>query len=193
VSFLKPISNSSLSDHDLVLLYRQTADLQVLAQLYSRYMDLVYGVCLKYLKNPENAKDSTLAIFEDLIVKLKKHEVTHFKSWLYQVSKNHCLMQLRSEKKWSKANVEVQFVQNEAFVHLNGELDKEAYFEQLEFCLSQLNNEQRQVVELFYLQGKSYKEIEVQLSIDVNTVRSYLQNGRRNLKICMDKQKEALL
>ncbi len=191
MSFLKNIPDTAQSDSDLVRLYRQTTDLQVLGQLYSRYMELVYGVCLKYLKEPENAKDSTLAIFEELVVKLQKHEVSNFKSWLYQLSKNHCLMQLRAGKKFTKVNIEVQLVQNEETVHLNGELDKEENLKQLDYCLAQLSREQRQVIELFYLQGQSYKQIVEQLGLDVNTVRSYLQNGRRNLKICMDKQKQS--
>jgi len=161
----------------------------LLGELYQRYMELVYGVCLKYLKDTENAKDSTLAIFEELITKLQKHEVENFKSWLYQVAKNHCLMLLRSEKKFAKSNVEVALVQNEETVHLNGVLEKEENFQQLSFCLDQLNKEQRRVLELFYLEQKCYKEIVELTAIEWNQVRSYIQNGRRNLKICMEKQK----
>ena len=153
-------------------------------------MDLVFGICLKYLKDSENAKDSTLAIFEELVLKLQKHEVTNFKSWLYQLSKNHCLMLLRSGKKFSKANVDVELVQKDDWGHPDNGLEKEAVFADMDHCLGQLNQEQRQAVELFYLQGKSYKEIEALAGWDINTVRSYIQNGRRNLKICMDKQKK---
>src|SRR5687768_262957 len=144
-------------------------------------MDLVYGVCLKYLKDSENAKDSTLAIFEELVTKLQKHEVTNFKSWLYQLAKNHCLMLLRSGKKFSKANVDVELVQKDDYGHPDNGLEKEAAFADLDHCLGQLNQEQRQAVELFYLQGKSYKEIEALAGWDSNTIRSYIQNGRRNL------------
>jgi len=162
----------------------------VLGALYQRYMDLVYGVCLKYLKDAEAAKDSTMNIFEELIIKLQKHEVSNFKSWLYQLAKNHCLMLLRSDKKFNKVNIDVELMQKEEAVHLNGELEKEESFDHLQYCIEQLNQEQRKVVELFYLKEKSYKEITDEEGLDVNTVRSYLQNGRRNLKICMDKQKQ---
>src|SRR5687767_5483332 len=153
-------------------------------------MDLVYGVCLKYLKDSENAKDSTLAIFEELVGKLKKHEVTHFKSWLYQLTKNHCLMRLRSGRRFSKVAVDVELVQKEEIQHPENGMEKELQFGQLDQCLEQLSPEQRQAVALFYLQGKSYREIEVIAGWDSNTVRSYIQNGRRNLKICMEKQKK---
>ena len=189
MSFLKNIQSLPQSDEELVRLYKQTGDLNCLAQLYQQYMDLVYGVCLKYLKDDEDAKDSTLIIYEELVIKLKKHEVANFKSWMYQLAKNHCLMKLRSEKKWSKVNIDVSLVQNEENVHLNGELEKEENFKQLSFCLEQLGNEQRAVLELFYMQGKCYKEIVEQTGIEWNKVRSFIQNGRRNLKICMDKQK----
>lgn len=189
MSFLKNIPSSGLADQELVHLYKQSADLQVLGELYQRYMDLVYGVCLKYLADSESAKDSTLSIFEELVTKLRKHEVTNFKSWLYQLAKNHCLMQLRSNKKFSKVHVDVELVQKDEGVHLNGALEKEEHLTQLTYCMAQLSNEQRQVVDLFYLQGKSYKEIVDITGSDINSVRSYLQNGRRNLKICMEKQK----
>lgn len=187
--FVKNISQSSISDKDLIEQYKRSGNLEILGDLYQRYMDLVYGVCLKYLKDTENAKDSTLAIFEELVIKLQKHEVDNFKSWLYQVAKNHCLMLLRSEKKFAKANVDVTLVQNEENLHLDGELEKEQNFRQLSFCLEQLNQEQRRVLELFYLEQKCYKEIVENTNIEWNQVRSYIQNGRRNLKICMEKQK----
>lgn len=187
--FVKKISLSPLTDKELVAGYKQSKDLQLLGELYQRYMDLVYGVCLRYLKDTENAKDSTLAIFEELITKLQKYEVENLKSWLYQVAKNHCLMLLRSEKKFSKANLDPALVQNEETVHLNGVLEKEESFQQLSFCLDQLNKDQRQVLELFYLEQKCYKEIVDRTGIEWSQVRSYIQNGRRNLKICMEKQK----
>ncbi|MGZ4012602.1 MAG: RNA polymerase sigma factor, partial [Flavisolibacter sp.] len=99
MAFLKNISASELSDSELVSSYKKSGDINVLGDLFQRYMDLVYGVCLKYLKVPENAQDSVISIFEELVVKLKKHEVDNFKAWLYTLAKNHCLMRLRSEKK----------------------------------------------------------------------------------------------
>jgi len=151
-------------------------------------MDLVYGVCLKYLKEPGDAKDAVLNIFEELIGKLQKHEVNYFKSWLYQLSKNHCLMKLRSDQKFKKVQIDVSLMQYEETVHLNGELEKEENFRQLQYCLGQLVSEQKKVLQLFYLDGKSYNEIVNLTGIEWNTVRSFIQNGRRNLKICMDKQ-----
>jgi RNA polymerase sigma-70 factor (ECF subfamily) len=189
VAFVKNISSSSLTDKELVLLYKKTHDMNILGDLYQRYMDMLYGVCLKYFKDTEIAKDAVLSIFEELITKLQKHDVENFKSWVYQVAKNHCLMQLRKDKKFTKAQIDPDIMQNEEIVHLNGELEKEENFKQLDFCLGQLNKEQRQVLELFYLQNKCYKEIVEQTGLEWNAVRSFIQNGKRNLKICMDQQK----
>ena len=189
MAFVKNISASPLPDAELVRLYKQTHDLKVLGDLFQRYMDLLYGVCLKYFKDTEVAKDAVLSIFEELVVKLQKHEVENFKAWIYQVAINHCLMQLRKEKKFTKAVIDPKVMQNEEIVHLNGELEKEENFKQLDFCLGQLNQDQRQVLELFYLQNKCYKEIVEQTGLEWNAVRSFIQNGKRNLKICMDQQK----
>ena len=142
---------------------------------------------LNYLKDSERAKDSVLALFEELIPKVQKHSIENFRAWLYQVAKNHCLMQLRSDKRFTKVPEDGLVMQKEETVHLNGELE-ETNSRALQQCLAQLNTQQRQAVELFYLQGKSYKEIVPLMGIDVEMVRSFLQNGRRNLKICMDKK-----
>lgn len=188
MALLKHIS-SSLPDDELVQQYKQGQNLQVLGQLYQRYMDLVYGVCLKYLKEPEDAKDSVLLIFEELITKLQKHEVEHFKNWLYSLTKNHCLMRLRSEKNKRPVNLDVSLMQLEDNVHLDNELEKEENFEQLNYCLSLLTSEQRQVIQLFYLESKCYNQIVEETGLEWNKVRSHIQNGRRNLKLCMEKQK----
>ena len=189
MAFLKNISSSEVTDAELVIRYKQSGDLQVIGDLYQRYMDLVYGVCLKYLKQPENAQDSVIVIFEELITKLRKHDVDNFKAWLYTLAKNHCLMRLRSEKKQVTVNFDVELVQSEENLHLNGELEKEENFRKMEFCMEQLPEDQRKVIDLFYLQGKCYNEITESTGLDWNKVRSFIQNGRRNLKICMDSQK----
>jgi RNA polymerase sigma factor (sigma-70 family) len=150
-------------------------------------MDLVYGVCLKYYKDPETAKDSVMQIFEELVPKLKKHEVDNFKGWLHQVAKNHCLMQLRTPRNMKTVEFKTEFVQSEENVHLNGVLDKEENFKKLEFCLGTLAAEQRETIQLFYLEGKCYNEIAELTGQEWNQVRSLIQNGRRNLKNCMEK------
>lgn len=189
MSFLKNISHNSLSDKELVALYKESGDMAVLGELYQRYMELVYGVCLKYYKDAETAKDSVMQIFEELVLKLKKHDVENFKPWLHQVAKNHCLMQLRTPKNMKTVEFKYELVQSEDNVHLNGVLEKEENFMKLEYCLGTLTNEQREAVKLFYLEGKCYNEIVEITGQEWNQVRSFIQNGRRNLKLCMENEK----
>src|SRR4029079_17326351 len=134
-------------------------DMALLGELYQRYMELVYGVCLKYFREPEAAKDSVIQIFEELVSKLKKHEVENFKGWLHQVAKNHCLMQLRTPKNMKTVEFKPEIVQLEENVHLNGVLEKEENFKIMEHCLGTLVIEQREAIRLFYLEGKCYNEI----------------------------------
>ena len=187
MAFIKNISHNSLSDKELVALYKQSGEMAVLGELYQRYMELVYGVCLKYYKEPETAKDSVMQIFEELVQKLKKHEVDNFKGWLHQVAKNHCLMQLRTPKNLKTVEFKSELVQSEADVHLNGVMEKEENFKKMEYCLGTLINEQRETIKLFYLEGKCYNEIVEITGQEWNQVRSLIQNGRRNLKICMER------
>jgi RNA polymerase sigma factor (sigma-70 family) len=194
VSFLKNISPNPLTDKELVSLYKESGDMSVLGELYQRYMDLVYGVCLKYFKDSELAKDAVMQVFEELVLKLKKHEVDNFRPWLHQVAKNHCLMQLRTPKNLKTVEFKAEFVQSEENVHLNGVLEKEENFKKLEYCLGTLTDDQKEAIRLFYLEGKCYNEIVEITGQEWNQVRSCIQNGRRNLKLCMDKQlKEAEL
>jgi RNA polymerase sigma factor (sigma-70 family) len=186
LGFLKNIS-SSATDAMLVDHYQQSKDVAVLADLYQRYMDLIYGVCLKYLPDAEQAKDAVMNIFEELVQKLQHHQVDNFKAWVYTVAKNHCLMQLRSRKNIKITELSPVFVQTEENLHLNGVPEKEQQLQSMEYCLKTLPAEQKQCVELFYLQGKSYNEIVEVTGFDWKQVRSFIQNGRRNLKICMEK------
>ena len=190
MAFLKNISLTNQSDTELVLAYRQSEDLKVLGQLYQRYMELVYGVCLKYLKEPELAQDAVMQIFEELVSKLKKHEVENFRGWLHQVAKNYCLMQLRTPKNLKTVALPPLLMQNEEDVHLNGVMEKEENFQKLEKCIASLSDEQRTMIKLFYLEGKCYNEIVEITGLEWNHVRSSIQNGRRNLKLCMEKKSE---
>ena len=191
MSFIKHISSSELSDKELIAGYKETGDMAVLGELYQRYMDLVYGVCLKYFKDPETAKDSVMQIFEELVLKLKKYDVDNFKGWLHQVAKNHCLMQLRTPRNLKTVELKSELVHNEENVHLNGVLDREENFKKLEYCLGTLTSDQQAAIRLFYLEGKCYNEIVEITGQEWNQVRSFIQNGRRNLKICMESREAA--
>lgn len=184
--FLHSTSRDSQSDEALLRAYRAGADLQVLAHLYERYIELLYGVCLKYLKNETDAEDAVMSIFEQLAEKARTHEVQNFRSWLYVLAKNYCLMQLR------KAGKEISlpdFVQLDGILHPEEE-NLEEQEAQLRECMEQLPFQQRRSVELFYFNEKSYQEIAAVVGEELGKIRSYIQNGRRNLRLCMEKKKE---
>jgi RNA polymerase sigma factor (sigma-70 family) len=180
-------NNGPESDDELVAAYRATGDQQVLAVLYLRYTDLVYGTAIKYLKDAETARDTVMNIYQELVTKLPHHTVDNFKSWLYVVVKNHCLMLLRKGKKTSTVEFQPNFMQSEDFSHLDTALEKEKELQKLENCIEGLQREQQEIIRLFYLQEKCYNEIVDLTGFDWNKVRSLVQNGRRNLKNCMDK------
>jgi RNA polymerase sigma factor (sigma-70 family) len=174
-------------DEELIALYKKDSDIAILGKLYDPYMPLVYGVCLKYLKDREESKDAVMQIFEKLIDTLKKHEVSNFKSWLYTLSRNYCLMKLRSEKGRHFQEISSLIMENDSFRHLENEPDLEQNVSKLEKCLEELVPDQKRCVRLFYLEQKCYKEIETATGLDNNKVKSHIQNGKRNLKICMER------
>ena len=188
---LRLLRNKEPDDEQLIEEFKSTGDLDILGRLYQRYMHLVYGVCLKYLKNRDDAQDAVMAIFEKLSRELMNKEVDLFKPWLYVVSKNYCLMQLRHQKSVQQKekefqNSEILFMENPSTVHLNDEWEPEAMDDRLQECLKKLRLQQRQCIELFYFEELCYQDISHELKMDLKKVKSYIQNGKRNLKICLE-------
>ena len=179
------------SDEELIGLYKKSGELVIVGELYNRYTALVYGVCMKYLKDREESRDAVMQIFEKLMVTLKEHEVTVFKSWLYVTSRNYCLMALRSRKGKNFEELSPFLMENGVNGHPDEGLDIESNLHRLQKCMQELGGEQKKCVELFYLEQKCYQEISDSTGYDLNKVKSYIQNGKRNLKICMEKNGNA--
>ena len=186
MGILKSIRTSPLSDAEMVSLYQQNLQQDTLAQLFLRYDGLVYGTCIKYLGDQDLAKDAVMNIYTELVEKVKVHSIANFKSWLYVLTKNHCLMRIRTNKKHVTTDFDAANVQSEDFSHLDSVFEKERQLDKLAVCMQKLNAEQQQTVQLFYIENKCYKEITDITGFDWNKVRSLVQNGRRNLKICME-------
>lgn len=178
-----------MPDADLLTQFRRNNDYSILALLYGRYMELVYAVCVKYLHEPETAKDAVMDIYEELSRKVLLHEIANFRSWLYSVARNHCLMKLRSTRT-NTVNIDDDRMQSVDFVHHDVAVDNDEQFIFLEDCLQRLPAEQKQAIDLFYLQQKCYNDIVASTGFEWNKVRSLVQNGRRNLKLCMEKIKQ---
>jgi len=177
---------SKSSDLDLIERFKSKHDNDALGELFTRYSALVYGVCLKYLKDRDEAKDAVMQIFEKLNSTLKTHAVDYFKGWLFATSKNHCLMLLRSRKNIQYEEIDNNFMESSLVLHHEEERDEEKDFDKLEKCIQQLKSEQKDCVELFYLKELCYREIVTKTGIDLKKVKSHIQNGKRNLKICME-------
>jgi RNA polymerase sigma factor (sigma-70 family) len=186
------------SETDLLREYRQTGDLSILGKLYEPQMELVFAIAMKYFKDEEEAKDTVMALFEELITKLRTHEVENFKAWLGMVARNYCLMELRKRPEASVALTTREGIINEGddedenifnnFMEISfSEHHTEQNLTKLEDCMKTLNLEQKQSVELFFMQEKTYQEVSQLTGFEVNKVKSYLQNGKRNLKICLEK------
>lgn len=191
--FLKSKNKIEPDDTELLIQYKKKNDPEILGLLYSRYVSLVYGLCLRYLSEREKSKDAVMQIFELLAVELHRHDIQNFKSWLYVFSKNYCLMELRKEKSLHKleenwlANQE-KFMEKADEMHLIDSNENLKLNEELKDCIEKLKAEQQRTVHLFYFENKSYRDISQETGWDDKKVKSLLQNGKRNLKICLDKK-----
>ena len=189
---------SEEKDEELLKRFLVEGDIEILGRLYERYMHLVYGVCLKYLEDRDTAKDEVMNIFEKLVTAVPGQDIVSFKTWLYVVTKNHCLMLLRSRKS-EAAHRELMlddptfFMEKETLMHpfgndekMDGRMGEGIDAGRLEECIGKLKDEQRRCIQLFYYEGLGYKEICRKLGLEEGKVKSYIQNGKRNLKICLE-------
>ncbi|MFI5218282.1 MAG: RNA polymerase sigma factor [Bacteroidia bacterium] len=180
---------SQLTDTEIIALYKSTGDKKLVGILFDRHSHLVYGICYKYLRNEEKCKDAVLTIFEKLFADLLKYEVSNFSSWIHSVSRNYCFAFLNKENgrrgieeipeliEENENDNEVKLFTEKNLLHLNG-------------ALNSINTEQKKCIEMFYLENNSYNEISTATGFTINQVKSYIQNGKRNLKIYLEKNIE---
>lgn len=170
------------SDEFLLQAYKETGNIEYIGQLFDRYTQLSFLVCMKYLKEEEESRDTVMQVFEQLIGDLKRYEVQTFRYWLHSILKNRCLAILSQKQK--NNFVSTESAENFLAEQLADEdTEKEVYLSHLPKALERLNDEQKICIDFFYLQQKSYKEIADITGFDLNKVKSYIQNGKRNLKM----------
>jgi RNA polymerase sigma-70 factor (ECF subfamily) len=187
--------NEQYSDATLLDLYKKNKDSKWLGILFERYTLLVFGVCMKYLKQVNDAQDATQQVFEKAFSEIQKYDVVYFKSWIFSIAKNHCLMQLRGkghqtvlfesfpENMLERTDSQVSPIQNENWL--------EQQSAELNQALQELSNDQKICIELFYFQKLSYKEIEQKTGYTFQQVKSHIQNGKRNLRIILEQKQKA--
>lgn len=181
---------NTLSDGELAAQLHTAGGRAALGELYSRYAHLVFGLCLRYLANRDEAKDAVMNIFESLPEKISRQPVNHFGAWIYAVSRNHCLMHLRSSKTQQKRLVAMPLPELTEQLHadeISPALWRETQLEKLESALNQLNEHQGRCIRMFYLEHRSYRQIAEATSFSEAEVKSHIQNGRRNLKLMLTK------
>lgn len=183
---MKPQNYIDIDDNELLQNFYKDHNNEWLGILLPRYTLLLLGVCMKYLKNEQDAKDCVQQIFLKVIHELHKYKVEYFKSWIYMIAKNHCLMKLRD-----KGRITTEL--NEKIIKKTDEtedrfslIEKDILLNKMMEAIKKLNVEQQQCVNLFYLQKKSYSEIADMTGYTLLQVKSYIQNGKRNLKLIME-------
>jgi RNA polymerase sigma factor (sigma-70 family) len=179
-----------LTDLELLQLFKLNGDAVIIGLLYKRYAVMALGVANKYLQPEDDAKDAVMQVFEQLLQNISNHKIDNFKSWLYSVVKNFCLMKLRKEKNLTLVREEegkniYSVMEKEQLLHQEEVTLKESNLTNLEMAIETLNQDQKKCIELFYLQQKSYTEVAEITGYTLNNVKSCIQNGKRNLKLKM--------
>ena len=178
----------NITDEELLKRYCDSGELVYFVEAYKRYMPLVYGVALKYLKRPEDAQDAVMQLFEELVVKIKEVEIQSFKAWLYTCIRNNCLMEIRKRSKNLSVSLDDSFMEFCDDFHLTVVSESENREESLRECVESLPEKQRISVKYFFFDELSYKEVEERTGFSLKMVKSFIQNGKRNLKLCLERK-----
>lgn len=179
----KPVE---FTDEELLEQYRNTGDSEFFGQLYNRYIPLVYGVCLKYLQDEDKSQDAVMEIFENLLPKVASYDIKVFKTWLYSVVKNHCFHLIKSNKREMPVDFDSNLMESDDILTLLVEdMDNEREGA-LNYCMAKLSEPQRISIHKFFYEDMSYADIVEVTGYDLKNVKSYIQNGKRNLKNCIE-------
>ncbi len=177
---------STHTDEELLKKYNDSRQSEYFGELYNRYIPLLYGVCLKYLQNAEKAEDAVMQIFSDLLPKISNYEINVFRTWIYSVAKNHCFQQLRKSEKEVLTDFNTQFVEFADIMHLLSVETEDERLGKLTSCLDKLPEVQRIAINHFFMEEMSYADIVEKTGFQLKSVKSYIQNGKRNLKNCIE-------
>jgi len=178
------------SDEDLLLHYKKSGDKEVFAELFKKHVSSVYGTCLFYLEDKAEAQDATMQLFEKLLLDINNRSIDNFKAWLGFVVRNHCISIIRKNKSVTK-NLKSYHEFEYEDCNLGTEekissVNDDVMLEHMKLCLPKLKEKQRICIELFYLKNKSYHEIANETPYTLNEIKSYIQNGKRNLKLLIE-------
>jgi len=178
------------SDDELLQLYRDSGNSEYFGQLYNRYIPLIYGLCLKYLQDADKAQDAVMEIFEYLLLRVSGYNIKVFKTWLYSVVKNYCFHQLKENKREIPLYYDSQIMESDPILTLFDETMDDEHEVALNKCLEKLPEPQLVSVRKFFFEEMSYAEIVEATGYSLKAVKSYIQNGKRNLKICIENNLE---
>jgi len=180
------------SDEELLRHYKQSGNKDLFADLFKKHVSVVYGTCLFYLQDKDEAQDATMQLFEKLMLDINNREIDNFKGWLSFVVRNHCISIIRKNKSQSKNIKSYYEFEYEDANYVTEEkinsVSDDVMLENMKQCLPKLKENQRLCVELFYLNDKSYQDIANQTGFTLNEIKSYIQNGKRNLKLLLEDQ-----
>ncbi len=179
------MKTENLTDKELLEYYQANKSLDHYTLLFQRYQDMMFGVCLRYLQSLASAQDAVMNMYEAMIPILKNQKIQSFRNWLYVYTKNYCLQQLRLEKKIDATDISDDIAEAPAPFDLFDEKNPDKTIETLISCMDTLPEKQKVSIKLFYFKEMCYKEIASSTGMEWNRIRSYIQNGRRNLKNCM--------
>lgn len=174
------------TDEELLEQFRETGDTEPFGLLYNRYIPMVYGLCLKYLKNEDLSENAVMDIFENLLLKIRNYEIKVFRTWLYSVVRNHCFYVLKENKKEIIIDFDsIVMESHQTLTLLSDDVDRE-HEDALNYCMARLSEPQRVALNKFFYEEMSYADIVTITGYDLKSVKSYIQNGKRNLKLCIE-------
>ena len=171
------------SDDEKLVSQTLAGDRDAFGVLVHKYQEMVYAYAFQKVRNEEDARDIAQEVFWRAYHHLYQLRQPHrFRSWLYTIMSNQCKRQLMSVIKTRQRETALEDATDDALrVEPAHTAPTESWRVDLEQALSELSDDNRVAVSMFYMGDHSLKEISEFLGVSVNTVKGKLYRARQQL------------
>lgn len=170
---------------DIIIKKAAKGDKDAFRIIVEQYKNLVFAACYKVVKDPHEAENLTQETFLKIYKSLSQYRYQGFKTWVMRIAVNKAIDSKRKMKKIQEReinNVEVMDFIEDPKLSVGEQLIKKEQAQQLALCCKELPEKYSTIINQYYMESKSCKEISIEQNINIKTVQTRLVRGRKLLK-----------
>lgn len=171
----------NLKDEEVIRQYFSTSPNDCFETLYNRYVGKVYSRCLSMTKDTDKAQDFTHDIFIRMFARLDRFEErSSFSTWLYSISYNYCIDQIRVAKRLPVTALDEDI---DCSLPATDDAERTEYdLQQLAQAMSTLTPQEAQLLRLKYQEGLDVQQIAAKLNLKNSAVKMRLKRARDRVR-----------